>query len=598
MGSEDQFIADILNHIVKRVRARACADETDTKVFEDGVICGKGDLHLDVYADPKNPRWVKMDYVRIDPLEVKWDPASKLQDRTDARYFFWDKWLSREEFKAEYPDHADKIEEVLARENDHSYTSRFNDPRTMQRARPDRYRPARDLTYYDRYRDLVRVIHMEYKLAKRRFFVAGETGTSMEVDEEVLPTLRDLYDGVEVIEAWDTETHWLEFIGDMVLFDDVSPMPYDGFGVSNYTVRLDFGTGLPYGKVRNLCDPQREVNKRHSQMLNLLASQTQPGVFAELTAVPDKDEFERSLTDAGSTSWLNTGGLERVRAREVPAFPEAPARLFDVGMKMVEVISGIFTDELTSPRGIPEAAATAQLKHRKSNLMQIPLQAVFEAYQKAIRRKEVETIVCSMPDDQIAAILGNDKKYRVESGVVVDNETGNQVELRNMRTTRFDVAFEIGDGATSQRLLELQTLVELQKSGIPVDPSIIVELTTLTADKKARLAAFAAQAQQAAQQAEASKAEALLTQLERQHSVDVGRLRVEGLKAAEGTRHNIASEILGSIKAHRDYDAQILSIWEKADSTEKSVLQKLIDAVLARQEMRGAGAQRSLPGGA
>ena len=77
-----------------------------------------------------------------------------------------------------------------------------------------------------------------------------------------------------------------------------------------------------------------------------------------------------------------------------------------------------------------------------------------------------------------------------------------------------------------------------------------------------------------------------------------GRLRVEGLKAAEGTRHNIASEILGSIKAHRDYDAQILSIWEKADSTEKSVLQKLIDAVLARQEMRGAGAQRSLPGGA
>ena len=108
VGTEDQFAADVLNHLLKRLRRKSKADKTDRRVFKDGCICGKGDSNLDVYPDPRNPTWVKMEYGRIDPQEVKWDPATREVDRSDARYFFWDKWMSREEFKVDYPDNADE----------------------------------------------------------------------------------------------------------------------------------------------------------------------------------------------------------------------------------------------------------------------------------------------------------------------------------------------------------------------------------------------------------------------------------------------------------------------------------------------------------
>ena len=593
VGPEDQFSADVLNHILTRLRRKGNEGPRSRRVFKDGCICGKGDMNLDVYPDPNHPTWVKMDYGRIDPLEVKWDPAAKEFDRGDARYMFWDKWMAREDFKIEYPDFADDIDEIMQKAEDHG-TNRFGYGLAGQQPRGDKegYVRIGDLKYYDRRRDLVRLIHMEYKRAVKRVFVVNpESGRIREVDPEISAPLQDIFEAIEIVEIWDEEYRWLEFIGDTILFDGESENPYTGWSVDSFYYDVDYNSGLPVGMVRDLIDPQQEVNKRHSQMLNMITSQTQPGTFAETTAVVDQDAFEDSLGMNGSTTWLNPGGLERVKDRTVPQFPDSVARLFEMSMSLIEVISGVFTDELSSPRGIPEAAATAQLKHRKSQLTQIDPVENFDDFQRSRARKEVETIINAMPDDQIAHLLGNSDKYEVVDDEVRDIEHGFTMPLSAMRDIEYDVELQMSDANQSQRLLELSTLGELQAKGVPIDPEVIFALTTLSADNKAKLVKYQQGQIAAASEKDSASSDFTREQIELRGKTEEQAGLVKAMSAMEQARHNLATEHGSLEDSKRDHILGLLGIYEKADTSEKQIIMKFIEGMTRRQNQRAIPAQ-------
>jgi hypothetical protein len=92
---------------------------------------------------------------------------------------------------------------------------------------------------------------------------------------------------------------------------------------------------------------------------------------------------------------------QKIQQRQLPAFPEALARLTEMGLSMIDLISNVHVDDLMEPRGIPEAAATTQLKHRRGMLTMKPIFSRFHAMKRQVATKLIETIVGSFPKEQI-----------------------------------------------------------------------------------------------------------------------------------------------------------------------------------------------------
>ena len=126
---------------------------------------------------------------------------------------------------------------------------------------------------------------------------------------------------------YDKRVMWFQFTKDEILYDDVSPFPYKGFSVVRTIASADVSqrTANNFGIVRLMKDPQREINKRWSQALNMLNQQVQPGIYAETDAFVDERQAQQSMKVAGDITWVNAGALTggRIKERTVPRFPDA-----------------------------------------------------------------------------------------------------------------------------------------------------------------------------------------------------------------------------------------------------------------------------------
>lgn len=627
VGGEDAFLADVLAAIAHRTEQQSGSDDVEAEVLLSGAVCGAGNSVLAVERDPENPRYIRIRDDAISAHEVLWDVTSTRQDRSDAGSFFWSRWLSRSEFKREFPEHADEFDRVVqwaeADGGASAWTGQapfssvfgFGDSRGRQDDYTGRY-------YWDRKRNKIRVVHMEYRCPVKRCFVEGPQGLV-----EIPPGLKGKFReaGVPYSEVWGEETYWLEFIGTTILYDDKSPEPFDGFAATPYTFHLDSEEGVPYGMVRNLFDPQREVNKSYSQSLDHITAQASPGVTAEEDAIPDIDAFiEERQTPTGVAIVAKDALISgRVRDNPVPEFSVAAQKRLENSGVLLEKIGGISFDD--TPAAHAEAAATVQIRYRKSYLKMRGAMRAFEGFQRQRYKKRLQAITRAMPDEQIAAILGNDNRYRVQGGVVfeLDSKTGQpkldpatgrpkMAPLRALRSLKYDVELETTSENTVMRLMELQALVELAGSGVPIPPRLILDKALASRADRDMAEQYAEQMQQA--QAQAAEREAAMAQqnvqgtlaIEAQKAqaqtmrvqVDAARAagenerkrmqeQTDALQAQETARHNLVTELLQA-QAQRDgHLSDLLTIWERMDASEKAAMSEVVRAIQQAQAARG-----------
>jgi len=589
VSMDDRMLAEILNHVRDRIWSEISAQDIDAQVHEEGVVVGIANAALDAMPDPDDPSRLRVGLYFAGPFEVLWDPASERRDRRDARFVVWHRWLSRGEFKAEYPEHAARIDEIWAQQGWTGPTAR---DRTFAEPRPQTdYQRRRDLLYYDARADMVRVVRIEYRRAQRVTMALDPvSGATREVDAKTLALLKELAPDLESQSIWREAVHWIEFVGHEVIFDAESPLPIDDFSISSFVCHQD-DRGLPYGKVRQLRDPQSELNKRYSQMLHLLVQQTQPGIYAEQGAVAEKSAAEKSLKMAGTVTELNPGGLTKIRERGVPQFPDGAAQLHQQAIRLIDMISGIWSDQLTEPRGVPEAAATAQLKHRQSLLAMRPVIRGFDAYQRQVFGKLIRLIVRAMPDAQIADMLGSGERYRVQGHVVTDAETGQRAEIGDVRALRYRIEVRPADENNSERLLELSTVIQLMQLGHPVDPDVVTDLTSLPADKKQALKRYARQQAEAKAKSAQAQIEAAQAQLASQLRLDQMDREIDAAELAEKNRHNQALEQLRGVQIGKDIGA----ILQGRTAEEQRLVVDLIKHALASHD-RAQAARARRPG--
>jgi hypothetical protein len=392
-----------------------------------------------------------------------------------------------------------------------------------------------DINYFDRNQKMIRLIHMEYWEAYQRYYVFNpESGSFEEVpakpSKEQAAEFEAMFgEPITVETMWDKRVKWLQFVGDEILYDDISPLPYRGFSlVPVFTYRdASKRTANHFGLVRLMKDPQREINKRWSQALNMLNQQVQPGVYAETDAFVDERQATQSMKVAGDITWVNAGALTggKIKERTVPSFPTAPMQMEQFSQDIMKKITGINPDLLGQDRGRQEPGVVIRLRQQQGITLLKPLFKNFNTMKKELFKRLLAIIMKFMPDGQMMRVLGQNDAYQInpQDGEIVDTrsaqedpETGEVTysltgNIRDVRMIEYNVVAEQSPGNMTKRMLEMQSLMEMMDKGLPVPPEQIIEKMEISASEKQRWIDYIQSSQQ--QQAEMQD-EQMQTQVE------------------------------------------------------------------------------------
>lgn len=504
----DAFLAEILNDISEYICDSSDFTDEEDAALESAAICGRGYVAIDFVPDPIRFGEIQMNEVAISIHEVHFDPSARRPTLEDASYICWDRWLTKQDFQLKYPKVAAKeIDNLIAESgqglslnlaetpppaSDVSYDSE------AEESDYDTPLNENDYIYFDTNKNMIRVIHMEYWETYKRYF--GFNPETQKFEEftgiplsKIKADYKDKYGvDLEYEILMDKKVKWLQFTGDKILYDDGSPLPYNGFSIVPCFAYRDVSgrTANHFGVVRLMKDPQREVNKRWSQALNMLNQQVQPGLYAELDAFVNNQQAEIALKEAGSIAWTQPGALSsgKIQERTIPSFPNAPMQMEQFSQDIMKKITGINPDLLGQDRGRQEAGVVIRLRQQQGLTLLKPLFKSFNKMKKELFKRQLSIIMAYMSDSQILRILGQGDRYNLDknTGVITDKQTGLQAMIRDVRNLEYNLSAEEAPGNMTKRMLEISTYMEMKQAGFLIDPVSVIEKLELSATEKDR----------------------------------------------------------------------------------------------------------------
>jgi hypothetical protein len=524
----DGFLAEILNDLADFVHENHDFEAEEDGAFESAAICGRGYVGIDFKPDPDRFGDIIMSEVDIPVHEVHFDPAARRPNLEDASYIAWDRWFTKEDFKIRWPKFGPKkVEDLVSKareigmsedqsESQDESMILFEFPNDMDD--DSDYANPLDLTFFDRAKNMLRVVHMEYWDTYKRYFAFNPLeGRFVEIpknpNKEVKAAFLEEFGEKMVVESiTDKRVKWLQFIGQEILYDGVSPLPYKGFSIKPTVAYRDVSKRSMnhFGVVRLMKDPQKETNKRWSQALNMLNQQVQPGIYAETDAFVDQRQAEQSMKEAGAITWTQSGAItgKKIQERTVPTFPSAPMQMEQFAQDIMKKITGINPDLLGQDRGRQEPGVVVRLRQQQGFMLLKPLFKNYNEMKKGLFKRQLAIIMNYMPDQQILRILGQNDRYQInkETGIIVDTASINQetgqpsrfANLRNVRELDYNINAEQSPGNMTKRMLELSVMMEMSQQ-FPVPPEQIIEKLELAETEKQRWLEYINQ-QQAAQQ--------------------------------------------------------------------------------------------------
>lgn len=540
VAKEDSFLCDVLNNIVYWLYQKNDWEAEENNAFESALISGRGWVNIDFDIDEKRLSEIKITETSIPIHEIKFDPASRKRDLSDASYIIWDRWLSLEDFCVKYP----KFEQLARESMESGRWAKLNDlllpaedsGGAMQSDLNDEsdYSDPLDINYYDTVKNRIRTCHMEYwKYTKKWFFWHPEAREwkPIPIDKKEFeaqwPTLFPEHQLV-LEDTIQKELWWLQFCGNDILVHAKSPINHPGFSIVPCFLFGDPSRRNPdhFGIVELMKDAQREINKRTSQTLNLFNQQVQPGIYAESQAFINVDQAEQSMKEAGSITWLKDGAVSQKKfiERQVPTFPSAVMQMAEYSREMVRYMTGVNPDLMGMNDKRKEPGVVVQLRQQQGMAILKPVFKAFSELRKQLFMRQISIIMAHMPSKQIQKIMGEGDRYKIKDSIIIDSVTELQADFRNVDDSRYDIYADAESDSLTQNALEMATFMELQQAGMPVDPRVIVSKTNLPMSEKLGWINYIEEQQKAGAEAAQAEQDLEVRKIELQHEREMAKL--------------------------------------------------------------------------
>lgn len=325
-----------------------------TMGFGDAVKAGMGWLEAGIRSDPGDEplfdRWESWRNMFLDPL-------SKEPDISDARFLFRVKWIDEDIAIAMFPDREGHIKLSSVSHNynfdeneDLGFTGLYGSNNQSGLASGTNFM-GDDATEAGRSRKRVRLIECWYRnpesVSLVRPHLSGENSEEFnqnlmalagnEVhEEEASMSLLEQTGHVSVYDTVKMKVHCAIFCSAGLLQDMPSPYKHERFPFTPiWGFRRD-NDNQPYGAIRQMRDPQEDLNKRRSKALFILSTRR---VIADEDAVEDWDEVEEQLARPDSIIKKNRGAEFEVH--DDTSLAKEHVNLMVQDMQFLESTSGV-----------------------------------------------------------------------------------------------------------------------------------------------------------------------------------------------------------------------------------------------------------------
>lgn len=302
--NDDDEQAAVRKGVTKYILDRCHYNYEESDAFNDGVVTGIGWFEVGYKFD-----WLTQDgdaFVRrVSPFDIYCDPETRDKHLRDMTYVIRARWVDKDELNAKYPQHADEI---------NAQTAAYMTEET------ESDKQVNDL-WFSHETKKIRFAECWYKKTVQKQLFVLKTGEVVEqVTEEMIAL--GLIMSQQTVAT--TEIRMMAFFDNVILEDIPSPYKH---GLIPFVPFLCYYQGeddVPSGVVRDLKDPQREINKRRSQELHILNTQSNGGWIAEDGALTPQQEasFKRNASTPGALLKVSTGSLSMNRLQRLE--PQTP----------------------------------------------------------------------------------------------------------------------------------------------------------------------------------------------------------------------------------------------------------------------------------
>lgn len=288
----------------------------------------------------------------------------------------------------------------------------------------------------------------------------GET-TEFDMDKETLNQFLTQYPQLKVIKQPKRYIELHVVVNDQVMKTEINPFDLDEYPfvpfISIFEPESDQWELKIQSLTRCMIDPQKESNRRRSQMIDLLDSQINSGWIAnENSVINPRSLFQSSQ---GKVIWRKEdaapGALEKIPPAQIPPSMFQLQELFD--RDMVE-IAGINDAAFGQTENAQESGVMMMLRQGASI---INLQEVFDNLrhsQKSISQKVLKLI----------------QKWSPEKVKRIINEDSSE-QFYNKDFTKYDVVVQEGILTDTQRQMYFRQLVDLKQLGVPVTGEMLAK---------------------------------------------------------------------------------------------------------------------------
>lgn len=469
-ASEDT--ADIFTDVIQYIMQSSDGYEAISDAFKGALTTGISFLspYVDYRDDPVSG---DIKFHRDDWNAIILDPFFTKRDLSDCSFVARRKYLSRTEVISLLPDKQDVIEALPWGSRDDKFTY-------MPYAR--QWGMQKLLNYNEYWRT---------KWETKEVLVDMTTGETKQWDgdRKRLQLFRQIYPNIEVIRKPVKSVELGIIVEGQLLYYGKDPFGMEDYPFVPFTAifepSYDLYTWKLQSLVRILRDPQTEINKRRSKMVDILDNQLNSGWLAEEDAVKNPTSLYKS--GQGQVVWARSGKIGAVQRLQSASIDPSMFQLEAEFEKDMLEIFGVSPENvgMAENENIETAGVLAKMRQAAG---WINLQDIFDGLrqsQKILGRKVLQLIQKNYTPEKIQLIT----KKQVTP------------EFYSKVFAKYDVAVEEGVLTDTQKQTQFTQLLALKSMGIPVPDDLIIQNSSLHNKKELQdyLKMQAEQAQQAQQ---------------------------------------------------------------------------------------------------
>jgi hypothetical protein len=402
-------IADVLTQGANYIVDQCNGDQEDTDAFLDALTCGIGWTETRVEVESETATILKE---RVDPLQMKADPASRKRCFEDARYLKREIPMSEDEFDDFKEEIGQPDLDIGEMDGSDATGKRLTVVNPRQRYTHGMLGTSEDpevivseWQWWERQE--VHVAPMPHPTDPTITKLTPMSKADFNKAKGLNPNLRSVKST--------TKVYYRAFTGQgSVLFKEV--MPEQAFRYQAITAKRDRNKGTYYGLVKPMVEPNKFVNKLFSEVLHIVRTNANGGMMLEEDAVADVRQFEKTWANTAKVTWVKSGALSgqhgsKMAPKTPPQVQPALFQLMSFAKDMVTACTGVNEEIL----GLASREQAGVLELQRKQAAYGILSSFFDAkrrYQRNQGKLLLSMMRLYLPDDfMVRIVLDGEQQY-------------------------------------------------------------------------------------------------------------------------------------------------------------------------------------------